>query len=56
MAGGVTTFIKDPALADEAESFHRAHPVSGGYPMNMDQQLELMRVGLAFAAAMRQQF
>jgi puromycin-sensitive aminopeptidase len=56
LAGGVTTFIKDPALADEAEAFHRAHPVSGGYPMNVDQQLELMRVGLAFAAAMRQQF
>ncbi len=56
LAGGVTTFINDPALADEAEAFHRAHPVSGGYPMNVDQQLELMRVGLAFAAAMRQQF
>jgi puromycin-sensitive aminopeptidase len=56
MAGGVTTFINDPALADEAEAFHRAHPVSGGYPMNVDQQLELMRVGITFAAAMRQQF
>ena len=56
MAGGVTTFINDPLLADEVEAFHRAHPVSGGYPMNMDQQLELMRVGLAFATAMRQQF
>ncbi|MCU1362311.1 MAG: putative aminopeptidase [Acidimicrobiaceae bacterium] len=56
LAGGVTTFINDQALADEAEAFHRAHPVSGGYPMNVNQQLELMRVGIAFAASMRQQF
>jgi puromycin-sensitive aminopeptidase len=56
MMGGAMTFINDPALADEVEAFHRAHPVSGGYPMNVDQQLELMRVGIAFAAAMRQQF
>jgi puromycin-sensitive aminopeptidase len=56
LASGVTTFIKDPAFAEEVEAFHRAHPVTGGYPANVDQWLELMHVGLAFAAAMRQQF
>ena len=55
-AGGVYDLHQRSFLADEVEAFHRAHPVAGGYPMNMDQQFECMRVGLAFAAAMRQQF
>ncbi len=56
LASGVPTFIKDPAFADEVEAFHRAHPVSGGYPASVDQWLELMRVGLSFAAVIRPQF
>jgi puromycin-sensitive aminopeptidase len=56
LASGVPTFIKDPAFAEEVVAFHRAHPVTGGYPASVDQWLELMHVGLAFAAAMRQQF
>ena len=56
LAAGLTTFIKDPAFADEVEAFHTAHPVTGGYPATVDQQLERMRVGLAFAAAIRTQF
>jgi puromycin-sensitive aminopeptidase len=56
MAAAVTTFIKDPTFADEVETFHVAHPVIGGYPASVPQWLELMHVGLEFAAAMRQQF
>lgn len=56
MAAGAPTFIKDPGFADEVEAFHEAHPVSGGYPANVPQQLERMRVGLAFADVIRQQF
>jgi puromycin-sensitive aminopeptidase len=56
LASSVTTFIKDPTFADEVQAFHEAHPVIGGYPASVPQWLELMRVGLAFAAAMRQQF
>jgi hypothetical protein len=56
LASGIPTFIKDPAFADEVEAFHRAHPVSGGYPASVDQWLELMRVGLSFAAVIRPQF
>jgi puromycin-sensitive aminopeptidase len=56
MASGTPTFIKDPAFADEVEAFHAAHPVSGGYPANVPQQLERMRVGLAFAEVVRTQF
>ena len=56
LASGIPTFIKDPAFADEVEAFHRAHPVSGGYPASVDQWIELMRVGLSFAAVIRPQF
>ena len=56
LAGGITTFIKDPALADEVEAFHVAHPVAGGYPATIAQQLERMRVGLTFASVIRTQF
>ncbi|MGA7833796.1 MAG: M1 family metallopeptidase [Acidimicrobiales bacterium] len=56
LSWSVYTFIKDPTFADEVEAFHVAHPVAGGYPANVEQQLERMRVGLAFAAAIRTQF
>jgi puromycin-sensitive aminopeptidase len=56
IASGVVTFIKDPAFADEVEAFHQAHPVSGGYPATVGQQLERMRVGLTFASQIRTQF
>jgi hypothetical protein len=56
LAGGITTFIRDPAFADEVEAFHLAHPVPGGYPATVEQQLERMRVGLEFASTIRTQF
>ena len=56
MASGAPTFMNDPAFADEVEAFHDAHPVMGGYPANAPQHVERMRVGLAFAEVIRQQF
>jgi len=56
IASGVVTFIKDPAFAEEVEAFHQAHPVTGGYPATVGQQLERMNVGLAFASRIRTQF
>jgi aminopeptidase N len=56
LAYSVYTFIKDPAFAAEVEAFHVAHPVPGGYPANVTQSLERLRVGLAFADVIRQQF
>src|ERR1035437_4986290 len=55
LALGVPTFIKDEALADTVEAFHTSHPVFGGQ-RTIEQDLERMRVGLVFVAAMRQQF
>ena len=55
LALGVPTFIRDEALADEVEKFHTEHPVFGGQ-RTVEQDLERMRVGLVFAAAMREQF
>jgi len=55
LALGVPTFIGDEAFADEVEAFHIAHPM-GGDQRTVVQQIERMRVGLAFAAALRQQF
>jgi len=55
LALGVPTFIRDEALADEVEKFHTEHPVFGGQ-RTVEQDLERMRVGLVFAAAMRDQF
>jgi len=52
---GVPTFIKDEAFADTVERFHTEHPIEGMQRM-VEQDLERMRVGLTFAAAMRQQF
>jgi puromycin-sensitive aminopeptidase len=56
LAYSVNTFIKDPDFAAEVEAFHVAHPVPGGYPANVTQSLERLRVGLAFADVIRQQF
>jgi hypothetical protein len=56
LAFSVYTFIKDPVFAAEVEAFHVAHPVPGGYPANVTQTLERLRVGLAFADVIRQQF
>ena len=55
MVMGIPTYITDPAFADVVEEFHRSHPV-GGDQRTVEQYLERMRVGLAFAAALRQQF
>jgi hypothetical protein len=52
---GIVTFINDPALADEVEAFHTSHPLSGEQK-EVQQNVERMRVGLTFAAAMREQF
>jgi puromycin-sensitive aminopeptidase len=56
LAYSVYTFIKDREFAAEVEAFHLAHPVPGGYPANVTQSLERLRVGLAFADVIRQQF
>ncbi|HEV2428205.1 MAG TPA: ERAP1-like C-terminal domain-containing protein, partial [Acidimicrobiales bacterium] len=52
---GVATYITDPGFADEVESFHRSHEITG-QQKQVDQQIELMRVGLAFTRAIRPQF
>ena len=51
---GIVTFINDAAFADEVEAFHVAHPL-GGEQNSVAQNIERMRVGLTFAAAMREQ-
>ncbi|HEY7930755.1 MAG TPA: M1 family metallopeptidase [Acidimicrobiales bacterium] len=55
LAGGIATFVKDPAFAEEVIAFHEAHPVSGGYPASVPQLIERLRVGLTFASAVREQ-
>ena len=52
---GLPTFINDAALADEVEAFHESHPLAGEQK-EVQQNIERMRVGLTFAAAMRAQF
>jgi len=52
---GVATFIKDEAFAETVEKFHTEHPLEGMQRM-VEQDLERMRVGVAFASTMRQQF
>ena len=54
MTLGIRTFINDAAFADEVEKFHRDHSL-GGEQNAVQQNIERMRVGLSFAAAMRQQ-
>ena len=55
MTLGIPTFINDTAFADEVEKFHRDHSL-GGEQKTVLQNIERMRVGLTFAAAIRQQF
>ena len=55
LALGVPLFIGDEAFATTVDAFHANHSL-GGEQRTIDQQLERMRVGLTFAAAMRQQF
>jgi hypothetical protein len=52
---GVPTYIRDVAFADVVEEFHRSHPL-GGDQRTVEQYLERMRVGITFAAALREQF
>jgi puromycin-sensitive aminopeptidase len=52
MMSGLTTFFTDPVLAAEVEAFHTTHPVGVGQRTVL-QQLEELRVGLAFAAHVR---
>jgi puromycin-sensitive aminopeptidase len=54
MTWGVPTFYTDPAFAAQVEDFHLANPIVG--QRWVIQRLELLHVGLAFAAAVRQQF
>ncbi len=55
MTYGIRTYINDPAFADEVERFHQEHSL-GGEQKAVQQNIERMRVGLTFAAAMRAQF
>ncbi len=52
---GIPTFVHDGDFAAEVAAFHHAHPL-GGDQRTVEQYLERMRVGLAFAAALRTQF
>jgi puromycin-sensitive aminopeptidase len=51
---GIVTFINDAAFADEVAAFHESHAIPGEQ-MAVAQNIERMRVGLTFAAAMRAQ-
>jgi puromycin-sensitive aminopeptidase len=51
---GVRTYINDPAFADVIEKFHNEHSL-GGEQKAVQQNIERMRVGLTFSAAMRAQ-
>ncbi len=55
VASGVGTFIADDAFADEVAAFHASHSV-GGEQRHVDQQVERLRVGLAFRDALRANF
>jgi hypothetical protein len=54
LGAGISTFISDPAFANEVERFHTEHSLGGEQRM-IEQQLERMRIGLAFADAVRLQ-
>jgi puromycin-sensitive aminopeptidase len=54
MTLGIRTFINDAAFADEVEAFHNAHRLPGEQKA-VQQNIERMRVGLTFSAAMREQ-
>ena len=51
---GARTFINDAAFADEVEAFYYSHRLTGERKTVL-QNIERMRVGLTFAAAMREQ-
>ena len=55
MTLGLATFIRDADFADTVEAFHASHPL-GGEQRTVEQNIERMRVGLAFTAALREQF
>jgi len=55
LAMGVPTFFQDEEFANTVEQFHNDHPL-GGEQRTIQQQIERMRVGLAFASSIRQQF
>ena len=52
---GVRGIIGDEGLAREIRAFHESHPLAGEQK-EVQQNVERMRVGLTFAAAMREQF
>jgi puromycin-sensitive aminopeptidase len=52
---GLPTFITDATFVDTVENFHVEHSLKGEQ-RTVVQAIERMRVGLAFTAAMRQQF
>jgi len=54
LALGIPTFIRDADFAVEVEKFHAEHSL-GGEQRIVEQQIERMHVGLAFAEAMRRQ-
>jgi puromycin-sensitive aminopeptidase len=54
MTLGIRTYINDAAFADEVEAFHTSHPLSGEQK-TVQQNIERMRIGLTFSAAMRDQ-
>lgn len=51
---GIPTFLADESFADTVEKFHRDHPLDG-QQRTIEQQIERMRVGIAFAQSLRQQ-
>ena len=55
LALGVPTFIRDEDFAREVADFYQAHHLPGEQK-TIDQQIERLRVGLAFARALRSQF
>lgn len=55
LAMGLPTFINDADFADQVEAFHTTHPI-GGNQRTIVQDIERMRVGLAFASSIRAQF
>jgi puromycin-sensitive aminopeptidase len=55
LALGVSTFITDDKFAEEVEAFYAEHSL-GAQQRKVNQEIEKMRVGLAFTASIRQQF
>jgi hypothetical protein len=55
LAMGIPTFFQNEEFANTVEQFHNDHPL-GGEQRTIQQQIERMRVGLAFASSIRKQF